>query len=133
MNITIGGWILFAVISLITLGTAIYICVECEGKSAIIISIIGTIIILGATLGIESWYFNGTEAGKRAVKDQESNFHGGITRTVDVYDMEGDLLRKYEGEFDVEMHNNYIVFDDENNQRHVIYFTTGTVTIDEVG
>lgn len=98
-------------------------------------------ILIGAFIGIiisgimwvcVAWYYNSTEAGKRARKSQDSNFHGGITRRVRVYDMDGDILEEYRGKFDVDYGSERILFDDENNMRHVIYYKSGTVIVDEI-
>ena len=93
----------------------------------------GTIVI--AILIIASaFYLTSTEGGKRLIKDLTSNVSGGIPRHVKVYDINGELIEEYKGTFDVETTNdNYILFDDENGLRHIIYFTTGTVIIDELG
>ena len=88
-------------------------------------------IVIGAwAIGI--WYYNGTEAGKRALKTQESNFNGGIKRRVTVYDVEGDMIAEYEGKFDIEYDDDRILFDDEQGLRHIIYYPTGNVIIDEL-
>lgn len=129
---TIGAWIIFAFIAFFIIVTAIAMIIEFTSKtSAILITIIAFALLVGIGSGM-NWYYQNTESGKRAIKDQESNISGGITRRVDVYDMEGDLITSYEGTFDVEMKDTYVLFDDENGNRHVIYFTTGTVTIDEI-
>jgi len=92
----------------------------------------GTIVI--AIIIIASiFYLTSTEGGKRLVKDLTSNVSGGIPRHVKVYDINGKLIEEYKGTFDIETtNNNYILFDDENGLRHIIYFTTGTVIIDEL-
>ena len=132
--ITVGGWVLFAFIALCIGGVATWIFIDlCNTGASIALTILISIVLVVVTFFCIRWYFNGTEAGKRAVKDQESNFKGGISRVVEVYDMEGDLLKTYSGEFDVEMHDTYVLFDDENGDRHIVYFTTGTVVIDEIG
>ena len=56
----------------------------------------------------------------------------GIQRKVTVYDMEGDIIKEYEGKFDVDYDNDRIIFDDEHGLRHIIYYPTGTVIIDDV-
>ena len=78
------------------------------------------------------WYMTNSEAGKRALKTQESNLNGGITRQVEVYDMNGDLLEQFVGKFDVSCSEDRILFDDENGNRHTIYYKSGTVIINEV-
>ena len=95
------------------------------------VTLAGLLIIIGSwAIGI--WYFNGTEAGKRALKTQESNFNGGIKRRVTVYDVEGDMIAEYEGKFDIEYDDDRILFDDEQGLRHIIYYPTGNVIIDEL-
>ena len=58
--------------------------------------------------------------------------NGGIKRKVAVYDIEGDIIAEYQGSFDIEYDDDRILFDDENGLRHIIYYPTGTVVIDEV-
>lgn len=125
------GWIIFAIISFCICFIATIPVVESEGKTRIIILIAIFAVLIGLATCM-CWYYQNTESGRRAFKDQESNFSGGITRRVNVYDMEGDLLTSYEGTFDIEMNDTRILFDDEKGDRHIIYFTTGTVTIDEI-
>ena len=80
------------------------------------------------------WYLTFTECVRRKVKYFTGHVSGVITRHVRVYDFSGGLLEEYKGTFDIETTNDkYILFDDENNLRHIIYFTTGTVIIDELG
>lgn len=95
------------------------------------VTLAGLLIVIGAwAIGI--WYYQGTEAGKRALKTQESNFNGGIKRRVTVYDVEGDMIAEYEGKFDIEYDDDRILFDDEQGLRHIIYYPTGNVIIDEL-
>ncbi|MBO4863261.1 MAG: hypothetical protein J5517_02740 [Eubacterium sp.] len=101
-------------------------------KKARIVSVIAGVIILAAAWSIGVWYFNGTEAGKRAIKTQQSNFGGGIERRITVYDVEGDVIATYEGRFDIEYDNDRILFDDEEGLRHIIYYPTGNVIVDEL-
>jgi hypothetical protein len=83
--------------------------------------------------GLIYWYGHYSAAGQRAYKDQQANLQGGLERLVTVYDINGQVIKEYRGKFDVETDNSsYILFDDENNLRHIIYYTTGTVIIDEV-
>ena len=92
-----------------------------------------TTIVIALMIISSCWELAYTEGGKRTIKDLKSNFSGGIHRQVKVYDVNGRLIEEYEGTFDIETdHNNYILFDDENGLRHVIYFTTGTIVVDEL-
>lgn len=129
---TISAWIVFAFVAFLIFVGAIAIGLDSNSKAGTIVSVIIAFALIVAIGFGMNWYYQNTESGKRAVKDQESNFSGGITRRVNVYDMEGDLITSYEGTFDVEMNDTHILFDDEKGDRHVIYFTTGTVTIDEI-
>ncbi len=96
-------------------------------------NVITTIIIIAFLIIASGWYFTSTEKGKRMTKDFKSNVSGGIHRQVKVYDINGKLIEEYKGTFDMEtIHDNYILFDDENGLRHIIYFTTGTIIIDEL-
>ncbi len=98
-----------------------------DTDTIIVVAVIALVII-----GF-GWYISSTEKGKRTIKDFTSNVSGGIPRQVKVYDIKGELIEEYKGTFDIETtHNNYILFDDENGLRHIIYFTTGTVIIDEL-
>ena len=100
------------------------------GITAIVVCLICGLGFIGGAL----FYLN-TETGKRAIKDMKSELNNGIHRTVSVYDINGELIKEYTGKFDVETGNNnnapYILFDDENGKRHIIYYTTGSILIDE--
>ena len=102
-------------------------------KGVSIVALIFTVISTIIPFIVGFWYYNNTESGMRAMKDQESNFGDGINRVVTVYDINGDVIATYEGRFDIETDkDSYILFDDEDGYRHVIYYTTGTITIDEI-
>lgn len=100
------------------------------GAAMISTGIIMTII--AAAIGVALfWWLHNTAEGARAVKDFQSNIHNGIERTVTVYDINGEIIKEYSGKFDVETREDSIRFDDENGKRHIIYYTTGTVIVDE--
>lgn len=130
---TIGAWIGFIIAALIIIIIGLSAGVTLgDGKAAP--AVVGTlcgVIINAIILGFMLWYFSNTENGKRAMKSQESNFNGGIERTVKVYDIKGEIIAEYEGKFDVDYNESRIIFDDENGKRHIIYYKTATVVIDE--
>ena len=132
---TLGGIVLCVMLTLLFAIGIVYgfICVIDDGDllKGLLIIIILSACIAGIWIG-GNWYYNHTERGKRAMKSQESNFNGGITREVRVYDMNGDVIVTYRGKFDVEHDADKVLFDDENGQRHIIYYTTGTITVDEI-
>lgn len=132
---TIGAIIVFALFTILIVGFGgflIYEAVQDNSPAAAIITfIIAGAIIAGMWVG-GSWYYKNTEAGKRALKTQDSNIHGGIEREIIVYDMEGDEIERFRGRFDVDYNDERIMFDDENGNRHVIYFKSGTVIVNEI-
>ena len=126
---TVTGWIVWIILSITIVGFAAVIGSVVDKT---LVGVLVGVIISGLFLGGLLFYFNGTAAGQRAYKTQESSFNNGIDRTVEVYDATGNLLKTYSGKFDVDYDSNRIIFDDEKGKRHVIYYPTGTVIIDEV-
>ena len=114
------------------IGALIYGFVNDEAAMGIGIFIIG--LIVGLFSIIAPIVYSNTAAGQRAYKDQQSNFNvNQITREVIVYDINGNIITTYTGKFDIETDNEkYILFDDEDGLRHIIYYTTGTVIVNEV-
>lgn len=132
-SITVGGWFLFIFFALILafIGFAVYVNCNFGALGAVITTIVTMFFIALVLVGI-SWYYTNTASGQRAVKSQESNFNMGIRRSVKVYDMNGGLIQEYKGKFDVDYDSNRIIFDDERGLRHIIYYPTGTIIIDEL-
>ena len=128
---TVVGWIIFIIISCFIFGCATTIAMFNDTKTGWIASIIVSIVITFILLFGMLWWFNNTEQGKRAFKTQESNFGDGIERVVRVYDVNGELIETYDGKFDITYDDDRVLFDDENGKRHIIYYPTGTVLIDE--
>lgn len=130
---TVGGWVLFGVIAfaLVILGLMLGDALG-ERNGAIAGVIIGILIAIFILIGMH-WYYNNTASGKRAFKTQESNFANGLQRTVKVFDVNGNVIYEYDGKIDITYDESRILFDDENGKRHVIYYTTGTVLIEEEG
>lgn len=125
--------IVFGVLVLVVgIGALIYGFANSEVGMGIGIFIAG--LIIGLVLIITPIVYSNTAAGQRAYKDQQSNFNvNQITREVIVYDINGDVITTYTGKFDIETDNEkYILFDDEDGLRHIIYYTTGTVIVNEV-
>ena len=98
----------------------------------IVLSIVVSIVLCVSIWAFSIWWFGNTEKGKRALKTQDSNLNGGIERVVTVYDINGNEIQQYQGQFDIEYTDERILFDDEYGNRHIIYFKTGTVIVDEV-
>ena len=122
------GWVIFVGLAVVVmLSSAVFgEALDHLGFGCIIGGFICVIIMM-----IMIWYFNSTASGRRAFKSQESNFSNGIERVVRVYDINGQLITEYDGKFDITYDNDRILFDDEKGKRHIIYYPTGTVVIDE--
>ena len=133
---TIGSVIICIILTALFGGFGFYITYalehEAENTRGAIVATGITVIALAATWIFPIWFYNNTEAGKRDMKTQDSNFNNGIEREVIVYDMDGDIIQTYTGKFDIEYEDERILFDDENGLRHVIYFKTGTVIVNEI-
>lgn len=133
---TIAGWVIFVVIAAFIMagGVAISqgIFSDTGDKLRMAIPVVIAIGICAAILAGMLFYYNHTEVGKRAYHTEESNLTGGLNRTVRVYDVDGELIVEYSGRFDVDHDESRILFDDENGNRHVIYYSVATVVIDEM-
>lgn len=129
----ITSYVVMGVVGLIGLGVSAFLIymIKEEGGVGNIIGLLVTLVITISICGGIYWWLNNTEGGKRAIKDTKSNLSGGVERVVTVYDFNGDVLQEYSGKFDVDYDSERIKFDDENGKRHVIYYKTGTVIIDE--
>lgn len=68
---------------------------------------------------------------KRFLKDITSEYANGLPRTVEVYSQTGELLKEYDGRMDVETNEGYILFEDKDGKRHIVWPGGGTVIIDE--
>ena len=136
MNLTIRAWVIWIIIILFTLWISWLIFYgmgyNTNKKKAAIKTIVITIIVAVISMIGFSWYYTYTAAGERARKTQDSNLKYGLNRRIEVYDATGNLIKTYEGKFDIEYDSDRIIFDDENRLRHIIYYPTGTVIIDEV-
>lgn len=132
MSLTLDAWVIFIIISVIILSVGLGIGYAFDDIKGAIIGGLASFIICLIILFVINWYYTNTADGSRAIKTQESNFHNGIERRVEVYDAVGNKIKEYEGKFDLEYDDDRILFDDENGQRHIIYYPTGTVIIDEV-
>lgn len=124
-----------AIITIIILGVGIYLAYVFFADGSFYVgalTIVGIIVILALTWGLPVWYFQNTASGKRALKSQNSNFNNGIQREIIVYDIEGDVIERYSGKFDIDYSSERILFDDEEGNRHIVYFKTGTIVVNEI-
>ena len=127
---TVGFWVLFGFLALVGIGITI-MCFLADAPVGLI-ALLVTIIVLGGVLWFGSWYYNNTASGARAVKDQQLDWSQGVERIIQVIESDGSVSYEYHGKVDIEMHDNYIVFD-ENNKRVILYKSyTSTLVITEI-
>lgn len=128
---TIGGWVLFAVICLFAgVGGIAGIC-GCEtGAGKALAVIIAIAVILGTLSGL-LWYYGNTASGQRALIDQKSDLNNGIQRTVTVYTADGNIIAQYIGNIDIAVNDGgYVKFDFEG--KRYIYYNCFVETIAEI-
>lgn len=58
---------------------------------------------------------------QRGLKSLQSNYGGGLDRTITVYDYNGNEIKSWSGKFDVQESESRVFFDDENGKRVIIY------------
>lgn len=126
---TVGGIIFCVICSIFAIILAIMLGNSTNPAFGFIVAILLLCLIWGGSY----WYYNNTASGARAIKDQQSEFNNGIERHIVVKDYSGGVIAEYEGKMDIETDNEtYVLFDDEEGKRHIIYNTTGFILIDEI-
>lgn len=131
----IGIWVGIIIFAIAGIIGALIAATAVHSKAGKIGGAIACIVIAGSICFGLHWILYSTEGGKRMQKTFKSNTDGGLYRVVKVYDMEGDQIAEYKGQFDVEEHQTEGVTKikfDLNGKRHIIYSSTGTVIIDEI-
>lgn len=61
------------------------------------------------------------ESWERTKKDWDSNYNGGLKRSISVYSYDGNLLKTYEGKCDIEENDSNKVLFDIDGKRVIIY------------
>ena len=90
------------------------------------------ICIFLVAIAILLFVMSGCASVRRSFKTISSNFGNGLQREIIVYDAVGNELFRQSGKFDIEYADERILYDDEQGNRHVIYFKTGTVVVNEL-
>ena len=79
-----------------------------------IVSLVASLALLLTLTGCdESW--------ERTKKDWDSNYNGGLKRSISVYSYDGNLLKTYEGKCDIEENDSNKVLFDIDGKRVIIY------------
>ena len=130
---TIGFWVTAIFVAIVGVGLGLLIGIyDYEWGKGIAISVAG-IIIAGPILGFGWWYCNNTAGGARAMKDQQSNLSNGLMREITITAEDGREIFHYVGKCDIETNGNYILFEDENGLRQMIYWgITDTIIVSEL-
>ena len=120
---TIGFWIAAIVVGVV--GIIFSIMAWCmddnPGGSALCILI--TVLIVTIIIG----------GGIRAMKDQQSELSNGLMREITISAEDGREIFHYVGKCDIETNGNYILFEDENGLRQMIYWgITDTIVVSEL-
>ena len=129
---TIGGWVVFAIIAGCLILEAIGGAVAYETIAArITIPIICVLVTIGLLIGM-LWYFGNTASGQRSMVDQQSNLGNGLNRIVRVYTANGDIIAEFEGKIDIEGNDGgYVLFDYEG--KRYIYYNCFVESVAEIG
>ena len=118
---TIGGWVVFAIIAICLILGAICGAVLCENIAArITIPIVCALATIGLLIGM-LWYFGNTASGQRAITDQKSDLENGLERVIRVYTADGNIIAEYEGIIDIEGNDGGYVLFDYQGKRYTYY------------
>lgn len=128
---TIGAWILVVILGIIGIGFAVFYFLDDEKTWGLVAILITIIVVGGLILGL-SWFYNNTGSGLRAMKDQQSNLNNGINRDIKVIESDGFISYKFNGKADLEMHDDYIVFESEGKRTIIYKSYTSTIVITEI-
>ena len=136
---TIGLWVTAGVLGLLGIIITFFVgysawdsCDNWVLRSLVCLLI--TAMVFGAVVGVGHWYCNNTASGVRAMKDQQSNLDNGLHREIIITAEDGREIFYYEGKCDIETdHSSYILFEDEDGYRHIIYKgVQDTIIINEI-
>ena len=93
----------------------------------LVIFIIG-FVMLGSAIYL---YFNSTAVGEAKLKAWHAQSVG-IERTVEIYSMDGTLIRAYHGIYNIEYDTERVeLYDTATGERVIIYYKNGTVIVTE--
>jgi hypothetical protein len=122
----IGGLLVLSLLALVIVGFITYMLSDESWKATIISLLITSFILVSFIV----WYLNGTESGQRAVKDLKSDVGGGIERVLYVYDYHGNLIKTYEGRFDIQENDYGSKVKFELNGKRIILYNS-TIIVEE--
>jgi len=125
MALTIGNWVLIAVIAIIGI-CCIAEGIYNEGHPGLIIGGIACICVGIVLIFVFNWYHKNTASGVRNYKDFTSEMENGIDREITITAEDGREIFRYEGKVDIETahkgNGNYICFETQDGKRYLIYY-----------
>ena len=126
MALTIGNWILIAIILIAGICISLYINAVYEKRKLAIIHMIGNIILCIALIFFYNWLNTSTASGIRNYKDFKSELSNGIYREIIITAEDGREIFRYEGKFDLERHeegdDRYLRFETQDGKRYTISY-----------
>ena len=128
IQITALGWIGGAVGAVFLLA---YFLLHTEKKwlrSLFLALFVAGFVMLGSAIYL---YFNATAVGEAQLRAWHAQSVG-IERTVEVYSMDGTLIRTYHGIYNIEYDTERVeIYDTATCERVIIYYKNGTVIVTE--
>lgn len=108
---------------LLLLGVLIYFDSRDGDTRRIALYILFGFIFIAAIWGRTTWYFSNTTSDTHALHNQQSELSNGCEQTITVMEANGNVVYSYSGKIVMETDNetDYILFDDESGERHIIY------------
>lgn len=130
---TIGFYVTAAIVAIVGIVLGVMVGIyDYEWGKAFGIMVIG-FVIASLILAGGYWYCNNTAGGARALKDQQSELNNGLMREITITAEDGRQIFYYRGKCDIETNGNYILFEDEEGLRQMIYWgVQDTIIISEL-
>lgn len=130
---TIGLWVSAIVVGIIGVIFSLVVWVMDDNPGGGVLCILITAVLVLLIIGGGFWYCNNTAGGIRAMKDQQSELSNGLMREITITAEDGREIFHYVGKCDIETNGNYILFEDENGMRQMIYWgITDTIIVSEL-
>lgn len=130
---TIGLWVIAIVLGIIGIIFSLVVwCID-DNPGGGMLSMLITVLIVAIFIDCGFWHCDNTAGGVRAMKDQQSNLSNGLMREITITAEDGREIFHYVGKCDIETNGNYILFEDENGLRQMIYWgITDTIIVSEL-
>ena len=130
---TIEFWIVAIIIGAIGLAISFALGIVDNNWRKCAVSVLVTVLVVTLIIISGFWVCNNTARGVRAMKDQQSNFNNGLMREITITAEDGREIFHYVGKCDIETNGNYILFENENGLRQMIYWgITDTIIVNEL-